>query len=108
MPSVIEEFVPELEGPFFEDPLVPQVVKKNKKQFDSRETLLETVKIFVPAGIGMLLVWLGLTTTGSYFIPASRFGGVLFEIFYLWQAGTLMAMVGAILVYDAIKRTGYL
>lgn len=81
---------------------------KQKVSLDQREAFIRTAKIFAPAGIGLLMIWFGLTSTGSYFIPATKFGGFLAGLFYGWQFGNLIAMVGIVLIYDAIKRSGYL
>jgi hypothetical protein len=81
---------------------------KKKMSLDPREAFGRTAKIFAPAGVGLLFIWFGLTSTGSYFISATRFGGFLAGLFYGWQFGNLLAMVGIVLIYDAIKRSGYL
>lgn len=88
---------------FEEKPVVRQKVR-----LDPREAFGRTAKIFAPAGFGLLLIWFGLSSTGSYFIPATKFGGFLAGLFYGWQAGTFLAMIGVVLIYDAIKRSGYL
>ena len=75
---------------------------------DPREAFGRTAKIFAPAGFGLLLIWFGLTNTGSYFIPATKFGGFLAGLFYGWQFGNLLAMIGIVLIYDSVKRSGYL
>lgn len=79
-----------------------------RMKLDPREAFGRTAKIFAPAGFGLLLVWFGLTSTGSYFISATKFGGFLAGLFYGWQFGNLLAMVGIVLIYDSIKRSGYL
>jgi hypothetical protein len=69
---------------------------------------MQTLKIFLPTVGGIILIVFGLTTTGSYYTPAGRFGGALADIWYGWQLGNLLAMVGVVAIYDAIKRSGYL
>jgi hypothetical protein len=65
--------------------------------------------LFVVEGVaGMLAVWFGLTSTGSYYTTASRFAGDLATVFYGYQLGTLMAIVGVLLVYDSVRRAGNL
>ena len=109
MGALIEEFVPELELQMFEEAEAnirkPRLHSVNIPQ---KELFVQTIKLVVPAFIGMLMIWFGLTSTGSYYTSATKFGGLLAEIFYSWQVGTFMAMVGSIVVYDAIKRSGYL
>jgi hypothetical protein len=64
-----------------------------------------------PAGqflMGLILVWFGAINTGSAFTQATHFSGLLSTIFYTYQAGTVMISVGSILVYDCLKRTGYI
>jgi hypothetical protein len=73
-----------------------------------QDAFIQTAKIFAPAGVGVVLIVFGLYNTGSVYTSASQFHGVLADVFYGWQAGNLMAMVGCILIYDAVKRSGYL
>lgn len=105
----IEEFNPDDELPFvdgFEGPAVP--ANAYRAPLSPAEAAVRNIKIFAPAGIGLVLIVFGLTNSGSYYISSSRFGGVLADIFYGWQFGTFLAMIGTVLVYDAVKRTGYL
>jgi hypothetical protein len=53
--------------------------------------------------VGAVLIFLGLTNTGSFYTSAGKFGGFLATLFYEWQFGTFMTVIGAILIYDAIK-----
>lgn len=94
---IIEEFNPldELTEPRFDGAVRTPVVQS--------VSFVSTVKTVIVSTVGLGLVWFGLTSTGSYFMPASRFAGVLGEIFYTYQLGTLAAIAGAILVYDSIK-----
>ena len=71
-------------------------------------SFLQALKIGIPIIGGIILIAFGLSTTGSYYIPATRFGGGLAEFWYGWQAGNLLAIIGGIAIYDAIKRAGYL
>lgn len=80
----------------------------NIRTLNPQELLPLAVKIAIPAILGIILIVFGLTTTGSYYVPSSRFGGFLATLWYGWQLGTLLAILGGILIYDAIKRTGYL
>ena len=107
---MIEEFDPTDPSDLFDDihvqSLIPTI--QHRPSLSPQEAFIRTAKIFAPAGIGLILIAFGLTTTGSYYMPASRFAGFLADIWYGWQAGTFLAMIGTILIYDAIKRTGYL
>jgi hypothetical protein len=58
--------------------------------------------------IGAVLIYFGLTSTGSYYMPASRFAGDLATVFYQYQIGVLLSMVGVVLIYDAIRKAGRL
>lgn len=77
-------------------------------RFRPDTNFMQTIKIFLPMVGGIVLIVFGLTTTGSYYTTAGRFGGVLAEIWYGWQLGNLLAMIGVVAIYDAIKRSGYL
>lgn len=88
---------------------IPDIVEKSRNfyKFSTRDPYA-VVRVVLPIAAGLFLIWFGLTTTGSYYEPASRFGGFLAEIWYCDQLGTLLAIVGGIAIYDAIKKTGYL
>jgi hypothetical protein len=59
----------------------------------------------VKMAIAIVFIWFGLTSTGSFFGPASsKFAGQLAQVFYVFQVGTLLAMIGVVLAYDAISR----
>lgn len=104
---MIEEFNPNDPETFIEIPMtVNQIVPKHK--LSPQEAAIRTLKIFGPVGVGIILILFGLTSYGSFYLPTSKFGGVLADIFYGWQFGNLLAMVGVVLIYDAVKRTGYL
>ena len=111
MPPKIEEFNPldvfdpMDDSPLFEDGIA---IATKREKLSPQEAFIQTTKIFGPIGVGLILIVFGLTSTGSYFSPVGKFAGALADIFYGWQAGTFLAMIGSILIYDAIKRTGYL
>ena len=70
---------------------------------------MKKMPLLVAEGVvGFVAIYLGLTQTGSYYTPASRFAGELATVFYGYQLGTLAAMVGVVLIYDAIRRAGNL
>jgi hypothetical protein len=59
----------------------------------------------VKFSLAAVMIWIGITTTGSYFGPASgKFSGQLAQVFYQFQLGTLVACCGLILAYDAIQK----
>lgn len=101
----LDVFDPMDDSPLFED---GNAVVTTREKLSPQEAFIRTAKIFGSIGIGVILIVFGLTSTGSYFTPIGKFAGVLADIFYGWQAGTFLAMIGTILIYDAIKRTGYL
>jgi hypothetical protein len=105
---MIEEFDPTDPSSLFDDPSDHIVNTVNRVSLSPQEAFIRTAKVFAPMGVGLILIVFGLTSTGSYFTPVGQFRGTLADVFYGWQAGNLIAMVGTILVYDAIKRTGYL
>ncbi len=105
---MIEEFDPTDPSSLFDDPSDHIVNTVNRVSLSPQEAFIRTAKIFAPMAIGLVLIVFGLTSTGSYYTSISRFAGPLADVFYGWQAGTLLAMIGTILIYDAIKRTGYL
>lgn len=111
MPSKIEEFNPlDVFDPMDDSPLFESesAIVTKRIPLSSQEAFILTAKIFAPIGIGLILIVFGLTSTGSYFTPVGQFRGTLADVFYGWQAGTFLAMIGTVFVYDSIKRTGYL
>jgi hypothetical protein len=56
---------------------------------------------------GIILIWFGLTSTGSYYQSLTRFTGILAKVFYEYQLGTVIAMAGVLLIYHTLaKRSG--
>lgn len=106
---MIEEFDPTDPSSLFDDvPTLPMNPHPTRQPLSPQEAFIRTIKIFGPMGVGLILIVFGLTSSGSYYASVSRFAGPLADVFYGWQAGTFLAMIGTILIYDAIKRTGYL
>ena len=102
---VVREFVDNGESLMEDTPLIERA--RNFHKFTTGDPIA-IIKVVIPIFIGCAMIWFGLTTSGSYYEPESRMSGFLSQVWYIWQMGTLMAMAGTILVYDAIKRTGYL
>ena len=55
-------------------------------------------------GVGILVMIFGATTAGSFYSATSRFKGVLASMFYEWQVGTIILVVGMLLIYSAIRK----
>lgn len=111
MAPKIEEFNPlDIFDPMDDSPLFEgmNTAATKRERLSPHEAFSRTAKVFAPVGIGFVLIVFGLTSTGSYFTPMGKFAGPLADVFYGWQAGTFLAMIGTVLIYDAIKRAGYL
>lgn len=66
---------------------------------------LLSLNVAIELGIAAILVFFGVTLGGSYYGPASgKFNGTLATIFYVWQVGTIMTILGVVLAHDAIKK----
>jgi hypothetical protein len=66
---------------------------------------LMSVWVAVELIFAAVMVFLGVTFGGSYYGPASgKFTGMLATIFYQWQVGTIITVIGVIAAYDAIKK----
>lgn len=107
MPADIVEFDPMdtlLECSGYE--MLPEAMQEKVNPFAGDTKTI--AKRLVPAIVGAFLIFIGLTTSGSYFLLSTRMFDTMATIFYTYQVGTLMAMVGAILVYDTAKKLGYL
>lgn len=109
----IRKLEPETETQFDPGRLIPsfrsyrapvtEAIVDNARAYDPRDLSLNAIKTAVPAVLGLVMIWFGLTNTGSYYTLATRFsGGLLADVFYGWQLGTLIAIVGAILIYHSI------
>jgi len=81
--------------------------KLNELSLSSIESYKAFVRPAIEVIFGVLLVWFGAGFTGSAFIQASHFSGILATVFYTYQAGTIMMIAGGISAYDGIKQTGY-
>lgn len=69
----------------------------------SRETSLPAFLwpvVGIVAGLGMILF--GVWNSGSFYMTGTRLSGTLATIFYIWQAGTLLQITGAIFVYNSV------
>jgi len=53
-------------------------------------------------GVGILVMIFGATTAGSFYSATSRFKGVLASMFYEWQVGTIILVVGMLFGNDNI------
>jgi hypothetical protein len=107
-PSYDEDLLEPVQKPGTISFRVPQIPKIPKLSLDSVEDYKALMR---PAGqflMGVLLIWFGAINTGSAFLQSTHFSGLLSTIFYTYQVGTVMISVGAILVYDGLKRTGYI
>lgn len=74
------------------------------QQYDTKVSVVCVGKVVA----GLIMIFFGLTSTGSFYAPASKFGGILASIFYEWQVGTLVAIIGCILIYDSLKTFKFL
>jgi hypothetical protein len=73
---------------------------------ESRVDTWRLARLGAIAVFGLAMIYFGLTTSGSYYQPATHFSGDLATLFYVYQLGTLIAMAGVVLVYDAVRRSG--
>lgn len=66
---------------------------------------LSTKSLLIRLIISGILIYFGITTSGSYFGAVSaRLTGDFARLFYSWGMGYLMAMIGLIIVYDTYKH----
>jgi len=84
--------------PFFEEATLIEPKTKTKVNWKPIGKLVAQV------AIGVILVGVGLFSTGSYYTPPSRFTAELATLFYTYQLGTLLAIIGCIVGYDAFRK----
>jgi hypothetical protein len=54
--------------------------------------------------VGSISIIFGLINSGSLYLIATQYEGQLAATLYKYQIGSLIVMVGVVIVYDAIKR----
>jgi hypothetical protein len=81
-------------------------ITEEKPEKNKQTNKKKAIKCILEIIIGLFLTWFGVTNAGSYFVAGTRLGGTLFDIMYTLQFGTIFLVVGLILIYDGIKRTG--
>jgi hypothetical protein len=88
--------------PFFEETVLIETKTKTKVNWKPIGKLVAQV------AVGVILVGVGLFSTGTYYTPPSRFTAELAVMFYTYQLGTFLAIVGCIVGYDAFRKAGKL
>lgn len=49
--------------------------------------------------VGLIVLWFGIFNAGSFYGISSRFSGDLANLFYVWQVGNVLEIIGVIAVY---------
>ena len=55
---------------------------------------------------GIVVLWFGIFNAGSFYAQGTRFSGQLATIFYTWQIGNILEVIGCIAVYHGLTK-GY-
>ena len=76
----------------------PVLVERPQKA----NTSVLTAVIMIVGGIGLL--WFGIFNAGSFYASGTRMSGQLATIFYVWQVGNIMEIIGCILAYNGAMR----
>lgn len=63
------------------------------------------IKYAIEAVVGVFLLYFGVFNMSSMFSTSTMLSGYLAQVFYLWQVGPILEVVGCILIYDAIKSS---
>lgn len=96
-PAVVQEPL----EPLFEDEARPSTLIKPQN-----EPVSVSRNIIIPAG-GLLvcigLLWYGIFNAGSFYMQSTRFSGDLATIFYVWQVGTLLEIIGVVGGIECLK-----
>ena len=64
----------------------------------------EYLKIAAEVVVGIVILWFGIYNAGSVFEMSSRMEGWLAVFFYTYQIGTLLEILGMIILYDSSQR----
>lgn len=104
--SNVREISPE---EFLSDTAPPVKQATVRKKIDMGNLLQEPgafSRVAIQVLIGLFLLGFGIWNAGSYYNPASRMSVsiLLGQIFYTWQLGTVLEIIGSILIYDMIRR----
>lgn len=81
---------------------IPEVREVTRTRMDWKAL----ARLLPQVAVGIICVYFGLTSTGSYYQPASRFSGDIATVFYGYQLGTLIVIFGCFLAYDAFRKAG--
>lgn len=96
-PAVVQEPL----EPLFEDEARPSTLIKPQN-----ESVSVSRDIIIPAGgliICIGLLWFGIFNAGSFYMQSTRFSGDLATIFYVWQVGTLLEIIGVVGGIECLK-----
>jgi hypothetical protein len=56
--------------------------------------------------IGLLILWVGITNAGSYYLPATRLSNTPATFFYSWQMGNIFIITGILTLYHTFFGRG--
>lgn len=89
------------------EPETKPILSKEKFSLDKINISTSELWTIVVSGIiGLLFIWVGATNAGSYYMPGTRLGGMLFTFFYTWQMGTVFIVIGVLILYHTIFGSG--
>lgn len=54
--------------------------------------------------IGLGVLWFGIFNAGGFYEQGSRLSGDLAVLFYVWQAGTVLEIIGVIIAWESLKK----
>lgn len=89
--------------PLFEDESRPSTIIKPQN-----ESVNVYQDLVMPAGgliICLGILWFGIFNAGSFYATGTRFSGDLATIFYVWQVGNLLEIVGVVAGWECLKMT---
>lgn len=82
-------------------------IEKKRVSLDSIQlTMSEMWHYLIRGGISLFLIWIGVSNAGSYYTPGSRLSGGLAIFFYQWQVGTILTILGMIILYHTFLGSG--
>lgn len=57
-------------------------------------------------GIGLVVLYLGITNAGSYYLPTTRLMNAPATFFYSWQVANLLIISGSLIIYHYLFGSG--
>lgn len=90
----------------YEDPKKPTEIKKRFSLDDINISTADMYQYLIRGGIGLAMIWFGVSNAGSYYTSGTRLSGALGTLFYSMQVGTILIVLGILVLYHTFLGSG--